>query len=312
MKSKMIGFTILTLLATSCSQNEVFENQSSSNLIQFENLSDRITSRSANTDDSDYGIYAFLNGGIPVATTWFMENQQVDGSSNSYSPLKYWPLTGSLDFYAYAPHNSANLSLTGIAWNASTPVLNVVYTIPLEANEDFTIATPVKSANSGQVQLLFSHMLSKLTFNAELSDDLINDGFILTLNSVKLKVAANQGTTLLDKPADGWSALSGTNTSYSGANSYMIMPQPAANTEITLNVSISHNGEDYVINKDLKTYTLTGTEVASFVKGTQYLFKVMVGDTTTDENDDPVFNVISFNATLSPWITVGDIELTNP
>ena len=73
MDSKMIGLTILTLLATSCSQNEVFDNQTSSNLIRFENLNDRISSRSANTDDSDYGIYAFLNGGTPAATTWFIQ-----------------------------------------------------------------------------------------------------------------------------------------------------------------------------------------------------------------------------------------------
>lgn len=311
MYSKMIGFAVLALLTTSCSQNDILENQAPSNVIKFVNLNDRISSRSANDSNSDYGIYAFLNNGNPAATTWFMNNQQIDGNDNSYSPLKYWPSTGNLDFYAYAPHSSGNLYLANIAWNATTPVFDVVYTIPANADEDFTIAAPVAAVNSGQVQLLFSHMLSKLNFNAELSNDLSNDGFVLNLNSVKLKVVSNQGNISLKRPQDGWSNLTEDTTTYNGAKSYMIIPQPTPDTEITLNVSITHNGEDYFMNKELKTYVLTGTGVANFAQGTQYLFKITVGDTTNDDDDNPVFNVINFTATSSPWVD-NEIELPTP
>lgn len=311
MYSKMIGIAVLALLTTSCSQDEILENPASSKAITFTNLNDRISSRAANDTGGDYGIYAYQNGGDPAATAWFMDNQQVNGANNNYSPLKYWPATGNLDFYAYAPYNSSGLDLSSVVWSASTPVLDVTYTVPADAAEDFTIAAPELGTSSGQVQLLFSHMLSKLDFSAQLADDLSNDGFLLTLNYVKLKVQSDKGKISLDKPADGWSGLSNTAT-YTGANNYMIMPQPALDTEITLNVSITHNGADYLIGKDLKAYVLQAGDLANFVKGTQYLFKVTIGDTTTDDNDNLVFNVISFNAIQSPWATGSGIEITNP
>ena len=309
---KMAGFAALTLLTISCVQNEILENQVPSNAITFANLNDRISSRAANDDDDDYGIYAYLNEGSPAASAWFMDNQQVDGDDNSYSPLKYWPIAGNLDFYAYAPYGSGNIDASGITWSATTPVFDITYTVPAAANEDFTIATPVTGANSGQVQLKFSHMLSKLDFSAELTDDLSNDGFVLTLDSVAVKVKSNEGNILLNKPGDDWTSLVNAATTYTGANSYMIMPQPAPDTEITLSVSITHNEEDYFIGKSLKTYVLNISDLADFVKGNKYLFKVTVGDTTHDEGDDPVFNVISFKAETNPWADGGDIELTNP
>lgn len=313
MKTMFMGLAALALLLVSCSQNEIFENAVPSNSIKFKNLNDRVSSRAANDNDENYGVYAVLNGGTPAATSWFMDNQQVDGTDNSYSPLKYWPTTGNIDFYAYAPYSSANISLTEVTWDALNPVFDVTYTVPAGADEDFTIVTPVKGAvqATGQVGLLFSHKLSKVGFTTELAQDLANDGFVLTLNSVTMKVAFNQGKNSLASSTADWTDLAGSNVSYAGGSSYMIMPQPAPGTEITLNVSITHNGADYLINKDLKVIVLQASDLANFVKGTQYIFKVAVGDTTSDVDDNPVFNVISFTSSMSPWAS-GNIDLTNP
>lgn len=305
MKTMWMGFAALALILTSCSKNETFENEASANAIRFRNLNDRLTTRAANDTNSNYGVYALLNNGTPAATGWFMDNQLVKGTDNSYSTLKFWPRVGTIDFYAYAPHASANLTLTGVAWNATTPTFGLSYTVPANADEDLTIAAPVTGASqaTGQVGLVFSHMLSRFDFSAQLAQELVDDNFALTLNSVSVKVAYNSGTNSLSNPGT-WSDLAGSGITYSGVSSYMIMPQPAIDTEITLNVTITHNGEDY-FEGALKTYVLKAGDVKTadlFSNGTKYLFSALVGETTHDEDDDPIFNVISFTSTTSPWV----------
>ena len=310
-KMKLMGFAMLALSLSSCSQNETFENEVQSNLIKFRNLNERIPkSREANDNQDNYGVYATLNNGN--ASGWFMDQQEVDGKTDIYSPLKYWPLTGTIDFYAFAPYNSQTLDLSQVAWDAANPNLNISYTVPTTADEDFTIVKPVTGKSSGEVTLVFVHQLSKVEFKAELTDDLKNDNFELTLNSVTLKVPYNKGTNTLAKDNELWSNLEGTNVTYTGSSRYMIMPQPADGTEITLNVSITHNSADYFMNKDLKTYKLTTTDLTAFLKSTHYVFKVTIGDATSDGNDDPVFNVIRFNSNIVSWLPGSDINLENP
>ena len=300
-----MGFAAFALILTSCSKNETFDAKSPANAIDFRNLNDRITSRSANDTDDDYGVYAYLNNGNPTATDWFMDNQQVKGTANSYSPLKYWPKEGTVDFYAYAPHNSPTLNLTGVVWNAANPAFEIAYTVPAYADEDLTIATPVQGASqsTGQVVLGFSHMLSKFDFAVQLTQDLKDDNFAVTLNSVSVKVGSNSGKNSLATPG-AWTNLGGSNITYSGGKSYMIMPQPAPGTELILDVSVTHNGEDYFTGT-IKTYVIQAGDVKTsdtFVKGTKYLFSVTIGDLTEDGNGDPIFNVIFFNSLPSPWI----------
>ena len=314
----IIGFAAVAFFFAGCLQNETSENEAPSGAIQFRNLNDRITSRAANNDNSDYGVFAVLTGGTPAATNWFMNNQKVIGADDSYSPLKYWPANGAVDFYSYAPYNAATLDLSGVSWNNGTPDFDITYIVRTNANEDFTIATPVPGATSANIQvaLEFAHMLSKVNFQTVLEQSYIDDGFAITLNSVTLKVAFNEGKNTLANSTTDWSNLgvspTGGNVVYTNGTSYMIMPQPASGTEIVLNVTITHNGDPYLTAQNLKPIVLTNANLVNFVKGTQYLFKATIGNTSTDENDVPVFNLIVFNSTIAPWSTSGDIELTNP
>lgn len=319
MKTKMISYFTLALFLVSCSHNETFDNTPTPGAIKFKNLNDRVHSRVANDNNSDYGVYAVLNGENPPATGWFMQNQQVNGTDDSYTPLKYWPATGvTVNFYAYAPHDAATLSLAGVSWNNGTPTYGISYTVPAAGNEDLTIAKPAtgKSATDIQVDLEFTHQLSKVDFEAALAQQLIDDGFVLTLNSVSLEVAVNQGTNTLSDTTTPWSNLAanpvGTPVVYSNASSYMIMPQSADGAKITLNVTITHNGGPYLSNQNLNTIVLTPATLAQFVKGNRYVFKATVGTTTTDNNGNPIFNVIVFNSILAPWTTNTDIVLPNP
>ena len=317
MKKMFMGFATLALFLASCSQNQAFENPTAPDAIKFKNLNDRIHSRAANDNSSDYGVFAVLNNGTPAATNWFMNNQQVKGADNSYAPVKYWPTAGTVNFYAYAPYNSATLSLAGVTWNGGTPTFDVSYTVPVNGNEDLTFATPEvgKTAADIQVNLEFVHQLSKVDFKAVLEQRLVSEGFALTLNYVTLNVAFNKGEKIMSNPVAAWSNLTanpaGTIT-YTNGTSYMIMPQAADGVEVILNVSITHNGNDFLMNQNLKTIVLTNANLIEFTKGTQYVFNATVGNTATDGAGNPIFNVIVFNSTLAPWNTGGDIELTNP
>lgn len=305
----MLGFAVFTLTLLSCAKNDTFQNEMPSNAVVFSNLNDRVTSRSANDTNDDYGVYAYLNNGSPAASDWFMSNQQVNGADNSYSPLKYWPKDGNIDFYAYAPYNSGSLALDEIAWDAMNPAFQITYTVPASADEDFTIARPVLAAtrNGGQVELGFSHMLAKFEFQIDLSDDLKNDNFAVTIESVKVNLAYDKGVNSLSTPGD-WSSLSGTDVVYSGADNYMIMPQPSIDTGLTFYIDVTHNGEAY-FNGAIKSYTIKAGDVSTpsaaadmFVQGTKYLFSVVINEITEDDGGDPVFHVIRFNPTVTPWV----------
>lgn len=304
MKKRFIGFAAISLmLITSCSKNETFERETPEKAIEFTNLNDRVPERAANDSTSNYGVFAVLNNGNPTPTSWFMDNLDINGVSNKYDPLKFWPKVGNIDFYSYAPFNSQNLDLTGVQWNLVSPTFDFSYKVPTSADEDFTIAAPVLGATTGPVNLIFSHMLAKMSFEANLETALADDGFVMTLNYVTLSVNVDEGESSLSSP-NGWNhSAAPAKVTYTNRNTYLIMPQPATNIEITLNVSVTHNGVDY-FSGNLKTSVLaTIPGITDFEKGTNYHFTVTVGNLSQDENGNPVFNVILFTSDITPWNT---------
>lgn len=304
MNKKVLGFAAISLiLIASCSKNETFDDEVPPKVIEFTKLNDRVPNKAANDSASNYGVYAFLKNGNPAATTWFADNLKIDGGNNSYTPLKFWPKEGTIDFYSYAPFNSPNLDLSGVQWNAVNPTFDIVYTVPANADEDLTIASPVLDASGSTVNFIFSHMLAKLSFEANLESPLVDDGFTMTLNHVTLSVNYEEGENTLDAPS-GWShTVAPAKVTYTNKRTYLIMPQPATNLEITLNVTVKHNGADYY-NGNLKTSVLaTVPNITGFDKGTNYHFTVTVGNLSQDDQGNPVFNVILFTSNITPWNT---------
>lgn len=304
MNKKMIGFAAISfILITSCSKNETDEKEMQGKVIEFTKLNDRVPNKAANDSTSNYGVYAVLKDGVPAATSWFMDNQEIDGKNNNYVPLKFWPKTGTIDFYSYAPFNSPNLVLSGVQWDTMAPTFDIIYTVPANADEDLTFATPVMGASTGPITFIFSHMLAKISFEANLENMLIDDGFEMTLNYVTLSVNYEEGENSLSSPA-GWShTVAPAKVTYSNRDTYLIMPQPANNLEVTTNVSIKHNGADY-FSGNLKTSVLASIpNITSFDKGTNYHFTVTVGNLSQDDQGNPLFNVILFTSDITPWFT---------
>jgi hypothetical protein len=104
----ILGFAALAFAA--CSNDEVVEvNQG--NAINFRTFVGGVTRASDITTSnlSSFKAYAIVNG---TSNTYFAEDEFTKSSSTfSSASSHYWPSSGALDFYAYAP--STNTQLTG-------------------------------------------------------------------------------------------------------------------------------------------------------------------------------------------------------
>lgn len=295
----MLGLAACALIVASCSQNEVFENRSEGNAIAFSNLNNRVTTRVANDSSSNYGVYAVRSGNT---TAWFMNNIDVHGTADTYSPIAYWPGGDDVTFYAYAPQGSGNIAITSTAVSD----LPATYTVPAAADEDFTVATPM-TQSTGTVALNFNHMLSKVTITADLTQTLKDAGYTidLTATTATVSVTQNSGTTNLTTAA----ALTpgGSIATYSDAMSYILMPQGAVGSTIQLmNVTILHNSETYW-NGNMKAYSIVTGNVSTdneFKPNTHYSVVFTIAPDANDDSDVPVFgSAITFTADIAAWDT---------
>ena len=133
-----------------------------------------------------------------------------------YSPLKYRPLTGGVDFYAYSPTRS--LGATMFMADATEPLVEYVVSASADLQEDFLIAKAEATyaapdwtnpwEATGAVPMEFKHALSQIVFEArsELNDVrfIVKD---ISLTNLKPRGHINLVTQV-------WEAISGTETNY--------------------------------------------------------------------------------------------------
>ncbi|GHT04045.1 hypothetical protein AGMMS49525_09960 [Bacteroidia bacterium] len=192
MKKKEICFSLLSLVAlsSSCATDLYQSNplQSSGREISFKTFADKqlrasVTTAGAMTSfttsawshpaGSAYDGYV-LNG---VTVT----RGEADGAGVNnwdYFPKASWPARDSVDFFAYSPASSVNVT-AGLKKNVTTvptpPVAGpeIEYTVPgwngVDQQEDFMVTKSVDLtfASSPIVQLNFKHALSRIVFKAQ-------------------------------------------------------------------------------------------------------------------------------------------------
>ena len=201
MKKLFFSVALLAMVA-SCSKNEVLDNGTSSeNQIGFSTLNSSVT-RSANESKSNYTVYAqyTTSGDNDSVEKWYIDDYEIDGvtdspvNNKSYS----WPIK-SLSFYAFAPSSVVE---TGVKPSYGHGSLNIDYTVPDNAKEDFTVATPVDKIYdplSTSVSLKFNHLLSKIKIHANINSQ-ITDEYMLVAESqskdikVEFNALLNKGT----------------------------------------------------------------------------------------------------------------------
>ena len=270
MKKNLFGWLAMAamLVGTGCSSDEVVNDYSSENAIQFGTYVGRdAQGRVAETtidvmkkNDFGFGVFANYTKADVALTPNFMNNQMVKWNSNSsaweYSPVKYWPNNTSdkVTFWAYGPYNDENT-----ATDATAPCFAI------HDGTDYVAAAPITSSKlevndvDDKIKFNFSHMMSKVGFKVEtiidelehvasdngIADDesadaannAIDSKTTVVVTKVTLAGALIQGGTYTYSNTTGDWALSTTSTSE--VTSHVLINTNFANAEDVLNSVIN-------------------------------------------------------------------------
>ena len=171
------------LVGTGCSTDEVVNNYSEDNAIEFGTYVGRnAVSRATVIDNAalaekGFGVYAYYTDNESfnkdASTPNFMYNQQVTGTANadggydwSYSPVKYWPNEedDKLTFFAYAPYATDNNGITlSEETTAGYPSITYKMIVGTDATtQEQTIAIPTGDDVDGMVDVLYLTDASKV------------------------------------------------------------------------------------------------------------------------------------------------------
>lgn len=170
-----------------------------------------------------FGTYTPTGGG--GQTSNLFDNQKVTYSTIeskwTYSPLKFWPANGKIDFLAYAPYDKS-ITLTD-----GSKIKNFTVSEKIAEQKDllWTNATSSISADltsaKEKVKFQFHHALSRLGYTVKLTGDYSSDNVTFTLKKITLAGSPTDadegafytsGTIDLSKPtgnANLWSGQTG-------------------------------------------------------------------------------------------------------
>lgn len=180
MKKNLFGWLAMAtmLVGTGCSSDEVVNDYSPENAIQFGTYTGRDAQGRGTIINnvggdgyaqlSSFGVFAFYrDGGNAVTVPNFMNNQLVSrvGTTTTwtYSPIKYWPNESSdkIDFYAYAPH------IADKQWSSNAIGIEVPKEVVNQT--DYLVAEPIGNQvkQSETVNFTFTHAMSRVGFKVE-------------------------------------------------------------------------------------------------------------------------------------------------
>lgn len=279
-----------------------------------------------------FGVFSQYTG---TASFPDFANQKVTcpGTKWTYSPLKFWPTQGKIDFFAYAPYNydGTNTTLTGtsISFKVDNKVGNQKDLLWANAKDQ----TKENISSSGnKVKFQFAHALSRLGYTVKLyEDDPSNATF--TLKKITLAGSADgntgtfytEGTIDLSKTTSTglWNAsgkqkfdwdysdsnkqLTKTGIKNGDSEYLFVIPQDFSIAENTLYVIVEYdikykNIEAPIPNKVYKQLTNI-----KFEQGKAYTINLTIGlpiefdanvtdwKTTTDDNKKNDINIDSWN-----------------
>lgn len=127
----------------------------------------------------------------------FFKNQPVTcpGTKWTYSPLKYWPTQGKIDFFAYAPYKEGQT----LKENTNTFDFTVDKDIAkqtdlLWANATGQITGKFEGTTKEKVNFLFKHALSRLGYTVKLSGNYNSSDATFTLKKITLAGSPDETT----------------------------------------------------------------------------------------------------------------------
>ena len=273
-----------------------------------------------------FGVFSKYDAGAGQTSDFFV-NQKVTYSTTAskwtYTPLKYWPTQGKIDFLAYAPHKE------GQNLNANTTAFD--FTVAKKAADqiDLLWANATNKTN-GTVTFNFAHALSRLGYSVKLKDASYESVATITLNKITLAGSTTEPTQnafyikgTIDLSTGNWSTassndakqnfewfdnktsgdktLSNNEVIKNPDNEYLfVIPQDFstgnANADqlyVIVEYTVSYNGGV----KATVPYKVSQQLTNNFEKGKAYTINLTIGLTP-----------IEFDADVTDWTTDG----TNP
>lgn len=230
----------------------------------------------------------------------------------STSDVQYWPLAGSLDFYAYSP---ASAGLTIASGGVSAESYTITTAAQMTTDLCYASASVADCANHpDSVPLTFSHALSQVVFRVKAAGYYSTASSTVTLSMTSLALKGiysvgdlNQGTWE-NLGSEHNYTLSGTPTelTYNGSNqpetvdvcAYLFLPQelgPNAAISVGYNIVQRVSGTDYTLENTPVTIPL-GSSLTQWEPGKKYIYTLNIG----------MNNVITFTASTVGWQDDGD------
>lgn len=263
------------------------------------------------------------------------DNQKVtcQGTKWTYSPLRFWPTQGEINFFAYAPYNydGTNTTLTGtsISFKVDNKVGNQKDLLWANAKEQ---TKENISTTGNKVKFQFAHALSRLGYTVKLyEDDPSNATFILKKITLAGSADGNTGTFYTEGTIDlsktsstglwnpsgkqkfDWDysdkqlTLSKTGIKNAGTEYLFVIPQDFSIAENTLYVIVEYdikykNIEAPIPNKVYKQIT------RNFEQGKAYMLNLTIGlpiefdvDVTNGVEDWGADEEINIGSNDTPW-----------
>ncbi|CVI72368.1 fimbrillin family protein [Alistipes sp. CHKCI003] len=177
------------LAMVSCSKDETSSLNTGDGIAFRSAMGTRAQETTINNLES-FKVTALTDTGTPYFTDAVFTKQSVSGTTGSFTsdPVYYWPATGSLSFYAYAPS-----TLSGVTIDNTTKSVTVTPSTTIADQIDFITANANgnKSDNEGAgVPLEFKHRLSQIEVKAKNT----NNAYIYLVKGVKIGSVASSGT----------------------------------------------------------------------------------------------------------------------
>lgn len=203
----------LTLVSCSSDDLDSFSDNSSKNeAISFDGYLGRSAVAVNGTRGSEETVSTLKTNGFGVFGTYtptdgqasnLFDNQKVTyftsttptESKWTYSPLKFWPANGKIDFLAYAPYDKSTKLTEGSKIKDFTVDKDIAKQKDLLWTNDMNhqITADLTSAKD-KVKFQFHHALSRLGYTVTLSGDYSTSGATFTVNKITL-AGSSDGTS---------------------------------------------------------------------------------------------------------------------
>ena len=238
----------------------------------------RATQYTAASDITNFGVLAYRYASTGSATTPnFLYNSEFQKNGTKWSSVNkyYWPVNSDkLDFYAYAPYNNANITLSSES-TSGVPTMEFVVNPDASLQVDLVTAKALtqdlSAANTG-VPLTFNHHLTTVKF--VLGEDMLGTVETITFKNIytagKLTFAGTWDFT--GKTRGDFTVPYNTNT--------LLMPQNFSDQAQKIEVVYNDGYQRYTLVYNLQGTSWTAGKAVTYCINSSAVTELKLGSIT--------------------------------